>query len=111
MNLQRAEGVGGGLGGGGGVRFQTWPRGPPTAPTMPLQITLGGCNLRGAHSPSEDGLRDKRSGGGRPHTCTHAATSPLLSGATGQMQGGDQLRGSARAAAAHLSAFAHVLTA
>lgn len=102
--------------GGGGIHFQTWPRGPPNPAMMPLQIKLGGCNLRGAHSPSEDGLRDKRRGGGRA-SChltrarmhAAAAAAPLLFGITGQMQGGDQLRGSA--AADHLSAFAHVLTA
>lgn len=54
---------------------QTWPRGPPIAPAMPLQINLVGRNLREAHSPSEDGLRDKRKGGRRP-VASHVHCGP-----------------------------------
>lgn len=77
MNLQRAEDVGGLLVGG---QF-AFKRAPPP-PTMPLQITLGGRNLRGAHSPSEDGLRDKRVAAGvlSPRARTRAANDGAVVG-------------------------------
>lgn len=54
----------------GGAERGGGSREPPTLPTMPLQIRLRGHNLRGAHTPSEDGLRDKQRGSWCP-VATH----------------------------------------